>query len=115
MARTKKTPKAIVDKDSELVKNRQRRIAAGQAARRRGGKDISMSDAPPSRQKKRRNKAGTVSLREIKQYQKSVELLIRKLPFQRLVRDIAKDVAPTGLDLRFKSAALLALQVLCSI
>ena len=114
MARTKKTPKAIVDKDSELVKNRQRRIAAGQAARRRGGKDISMSDAPPSRQKKR-NKAGTVSLREIKQYQKSVELLIRKLPFQRLVRDIAKDVAPTGLDLRFKSAALLALQVLCSI
>ena len=29
---------------------------------------------------------GTVALREIRKYQKSTELLIRKLPFQRLVR-----------------------------
>ena len=36
-------------------------------------------------------KAGTVALREIRRYQKSTELLIRKLPFQRLVREIAQD------------------------
>jgi histone H3 len=28
---------------------------------------------------------------EIRKYQKSTELLIRKLPFQRLVREIAQD------------------------
>ena len=34
---------------------------------------------------------GTVALREIRRYQKSTELLIRKLPFNRLVREIAQD------------------------
>jgi histone H3 len=37
------------------------------------------------------NNSGTVALREIRRYQKSTELLIRKLPFQRLVREIAQD------------------------
>lgn len=37
-----------------------------------------------------RYKPGTVALREIRKYQKSTELLIRKLPFQRLVREIAQ-------------------------
>jgi histone H3 len=46
-------------------------------------------------------------LREIRRYQKSTELLIRKLPFQRLVREISQEFKP---DLRFQSAALLALQ-----
>ena len=40
-------------------------------------------------------------------YQKSTELLIRKLPFQRLVREIAQDFKT---DLRFQSSAVLALQ-----
>lgn len=53
---------------------------------------------------------GTVALREIRRYQKSTELLIRKLPFQRLVREIAQDFKT---DLRFQSAAIGALQV-CS-
>ena len=35
--------------------------------------------------KPHRYKPGTVALREIRRYQKSTELLIRKLPFQRLV------------------------------
>jgi histone H3 len=38
-----------------------------------------------------RFRPGTVALREIRRYQKSTELLIRKLPFQRLVREIAQD------------------------
>ncbi len=41
--------------------------------------------------KPHRYRSGTVALREIRRYQKSTELLIRKLPFQRLVREIAQD------------------------
>lgn len=54
-----------------------------------------------------RYRPGTVALREIRRYQKSTELLIRKLPFQRLVREIAQDFKT---DLRFQSTAILALQ-----
>lgn len=38
-----------------------------------------------------RFRPGTVALREIRRYQRSADLLIRKLPFQRLVREIAQD------------------------
>ena len=54
-----------------------------------------------------RFRPGTVALRDIRRYQKSTELLIRKLPFQRLVREIANDYKT---DLRFQSSAILALQ-----
>ncbi len=57
--------------------------------------------------KPHRFKPGTVALREIRKYQKSTELLIRKLPFQRIVRDIASDYKS---DLRFQATAVLALQ-----
>lgn len=50
---------------------------------------------------------GTVALREIRRYQKSTELLIRKLPFQRLVREIAQRLKP---DLRWQSSGIHALQ-----
>lgn len=50
---------------------------------------------------------GTVTLCEIRKLQKSSELLIRKLPFQRLVCEIVKDLS---CDLRFQSAAVMALQ-----
>ena len=48
---------------------------------------------------------GVVALREIRRYQKSTALLIRKLPFQRLVRELAP-----SRDLRFQAQALAALQ-----
>ena len=57
--------------------------------------------------KPHRYRPGTVALREIRRYQKSTELLIRKLPFQRLVREIAQEFKT---DLRFQSTAILALQ-----
>jgi hypothetical protein len=57
--------------------------------------------------KPHRYRPGTVALREIRRFQKSTELLIRKLPFQRLVREIAQDFKT---DLRFQSAAVAALQ-----
>lgn len=53
---------------------------------------------------------GTVALREIRRYQKTSELLIRKLPFQRLVREIAQDYNRENFDLRFQSSAIAALQ-----
>eukprot|EP00069_Balaena_mysticetus_P018462 bmy_02330T0 len=65
--------------------------------------------------KPHRYKPGTVALREIRHYQKSSELLIGKLPFQPLVREIAQDFKP---DLHFQSAATGALQeaiIMCNI
>jgi histone H3 len=53
--------------------------------------------------KPHRYRPGTVALREIRKYQRSAELLIRKLPFQRLVREISLDFKN---DLRFQSAVL---------
>ena len=57
--------------------------------------------------KPRRFRPGTVALRQIRKYQRSTELLIRKLPFQRLVREVALNIKP---GLRFQSTAILALQ-----
>jgi histone H3 len=57
--------------------------------------------------KPHRYRPGTVALREIRRYQKSTDLLIRKLPFQRLVREIAQDFKN---DLKFQSSAVVALQ-----
>ena len=57
--------------------------------------------------KPHRYRPGTVALREIRRYQKTTDLLIRKLPFQRLVREIAAECTA---DLRFQSTAILALQ-----
>ena len=54
-----------------------------------------------------RYRPGTVALREIRKYQKTTALLIHKHPFQRLVREIAQVCRP---DLRFQSAAVMALQ-----
>ena len=71
-----------------------------------GGKTL-----PPSQQpmrKPRRYWPGTVALCEIRRYQKSMELLIRKLPFQRLVRELAQDLGK--INIRFQSGAIMALQ-----
>ena len=57
--------------------------------------------------KPHRYQAGTMALRDIRHFQRSTALLIRKLPFQRLVREIAQDFKT---DLRFQSAAILCLQ-----
>ena len=61
----------------------------------------------PPHPKKRRHRPGAAALKEIRKYQKSTELLIRKMPFQRLVREIAADF---GDQKRFTSTAIEALQ-----
>ena len=65
------------------------------------------SPAAGAVKKPHRYRPGTVALREIRKYQKSTELLIRKLPFQRLVREVAQDFKN---DLRFQGSAVMALQ-----
>ena len=55
-----------------------------------------------------RFRPGTVALREIRKYQKSTELFIRKRPFQRLVQEVMQDYTTNGL--RIQSHALMALQ-----
>lgn len=54
-----------------------------------------------------RFRPGTVALREIRRYQKSSDLLIRKSPFHRLVKEIAQEFKT---ELRFHRAALDAIQ-----
>ena len=49
-----------------------------------------------------------MALQEIRRYQKSTELLIRKLPFQRLVRELAQDLSKV--NIRFQSGAIMTLQ-----
>ena len=90
-------------------KEEEHKKAAARLAKKGGQK------APKGGVKKRyRYRPGTVALKQIRQYQKSTELLIRKLPFQRLVREIANDidVCPAHLrgKIRFQSAAIMALQ-----
>ena len=64
-------------------------------------------NAGTKKRRHRRYRPGTVALREIRRFQKSTELLIRQMPFQRLVREIAQTYSPY---LRFQSGAILALQ-----
>ena len=48
------------------------------------------------------------ALREIRKYQKGYGLLLRKLPFQRLVRELTVPLSPA--DLRWQPSALEAIQ-----
>ncbi|KAE8142107.1 histone-fold-containing protein [Aspergillus pseudotamarii] len=67
---------------------------------------------PTPQGRHRRYKPGTVALKEIRKYQRSYDLLIRKLPFARLVREVALDLLPAdvGSELRWQSQAIMALQ-----
>ena len=93
------------------TKQTARKSTGGKAPRKQLATKAARKSAPSTGgvKKPHRYRPGTVALREIRRYQKSTELLIRKLPFQRLVREIAQDFKT---DLRFQSAAIGALQVL---
>ncbi|ABO94196.1 predicted protein [Ostreococcus lucimarinus CCE9901] len=58
--------------------------------------------------KKRRYRPGTLALKEIRRFQKTTDLLIRKMPFARLVREISNELSPE--PLRYTAESLLALQ-----
>ena len=94
MARTKQTARK-----STGGKVPRKQVASKSSSK----KNLSVVDS----KKIHRFRPGTVALREIRKYQKSTELLIHRLPFQRLVRELAQDFRN---DLRFQSSAVLALQ-----
>ena len=96
MARTKQTA-------------RKQATPAGKAPRKQVGNKAARKSAPAMGgiKKPHRYRPGTVAIREIKKYQKSTELHIKKLPFQRFVKEIAQDY---NSGLRFQSSAVAALQ-----
>ncbi|CAI2383123.1 unnamed protein product [Moneuplotes crassus] len=97
------------------TKQTARKNTGSKAPRKNLGNKVAKKTAPgvtaPGHQqglkKPHKFRPGTVALREIRKFQKSTDLLIRKLPFQRLVREIAQNFKA---DLRFQSQAVLALQ-----
>ena len=96
MARIRQTAR----KHTGSAKKVPRKLIAAKAARK-------TAPAMGGIKKPHRYRPGTVAIREIRKYQKSTELLIRKLPFQRLVREIAQDY---NSNLRFQASAVEALQ-----
>ncbi|KAI0860988.1 hypothetical protein FHL15_006601 [Xylaria flabelliformis] len=60
--------------------------------------------------RRRRYRPGTVALREIRKLQNSTDLLMKKLPFSRLVREIALNLRPRDEGMRWQSQAIAALQ-----
>jgi histone H3 len=98
MARTKQTARKQTGATAGKAPRKQ---VLGNAAHRKS------APATGGVKKPHRYKPGTVALREIKKYQKSTENLIRRLPFQRLVREVANEFKN---DLRMQRNALLALQ-----
>ena len=116
MARTKKMAHKSTGKRArnQLATNLPRKTLSQEQARKNAAKasaaaQKNLGNPPRTGGLKRpmRYRPGTVALREIRCYQKSTELLIRKLPFNRLVREIAQDFKT---DLRFQAAAIGALQ-----
>ena len=91
------------------TKQTARKSTGGKAPRKQLATKAARKSAPATGgvKKPHRYRPGTVALREIRRYQKSTELLLRKLPFQRLVREIAQDFKT---DLRFQSTSVMALQ-----
>jgi hypothetical protein len=71
-----------------------RKSSGGKAPRKQLATKAARKSAPTAGgvKKPNRYRPGTVALREIRTYQKSTELLMRKMPFQRLVREIAREL-----------------------
>jgi histone H3 len=102
MARTKQTARKSMG-----GKAPRKQIASKAAKKATPSSSLATASSSQAAGGKRRYRPGTVALREIRRYQKSTELLIRKMPFQRLVREIAQEAK---MDLRFQSPAIAALQ-----
>ncbi|XP_019396016.1 PREDICTED: histone H3-like [Crocodylus porosus] len=91
------------------TKQTARKSTRGKAPRKQLATKAACKSAPATSGVKKPHcyQPGTVALCEIRRYQKSTELLICKLPFQRLVHDIAQDFKTS---LTFQSSAVMALQ-----
>ena len=101
MARTKQTAQQSTGGTAP------RKSMGGKVPRKQLGPGVAHGGVTGKMRKPRRYRPGTRALRDIRKYQKSTDLLIKKLPFQRLVREIAQDFQT---DLRFRRDSILALQ-----
>ncbi|KAK3944708.1 histone-fold-containing protein [Diplogelasinospora grovesii] len=95
-----KSPKTAASKSAAAKGKRRSSTRAG---------DVQPGDPVPQA-KKRRYRPGTLALREIRKYQSSTDLLMSKLPFARLVREIAMNCRPMNEEMRWQSQAIQALQ-----
>ena len=86
---------------ARIKADKPKQLSAKKAISKKSGEN------PDKAKKPRRYRPGTVALREIRKYQKGTDLLLRRRPFQMLVREIAYEFKT---DARFQSTALLALQ-----
>jgi histone H3 len=103
----KKTHKNKQKQHNKMARTKQtvRKVTGSKVPRGQKGKPQA---APATGVKKpHRYKPGTVALRQIRKFQKSTDLLIRKLPFQRLMREIAQDY---NTNLKFQASSILAMQ-----
>ena len=91
------------------TKQTARKSTGGKAPRKQLATKAARKSAPATGgvKKPHRYRPGTVALREIRRYQKSTDLLLRKLPFQPIVREIIRDFTIPD---RFQSTAALGLQ-----
>ena len=91
------------------TKQTARKSTGGKAPRKQLASKAARKATPSTGgvKKAHRYRPGTVALREIRRYQKGTDLLLKKAPFQRLVREVAQDFKT---DLRFQSSAVMALQ-----
>ena len=101
MARVKQTARKTIGGKTHRLS------VLGKLAQQQAGPPRPPLGANGGVKKPHRYRPGTVALREIRRFQKTTELLIRKAPFQRVVRDIALKYKK---DVRFQSTAVLALQ-----
>lgn len=100
MARTKQT----VMKENASKKGAQKAPRATMAKQTKSKRPATVA---PGIKRAHRWRPGTVALREIRKYQKSTDLLIKKLPFKRLVREIMLDLRD---DFKVQAGAVVALQ-----
>lgn len=89
------------------TKQTARKSTGGKAPRKQLAAKAARKATPSGVKKAHKFRPGTVAMREIRRYQKSTDLLLKKAPFQRLVREVSQDFKT---DLRFQSSAVMALQ-----
>ena len=116
MARSKVTPKVNPQKSDLAGKVPRKQLKTKPLTKNRARNSVNSTNRAAKKnttpstggvKKPMRYRPGTVALQEIRRYQKSTELLIRKLPYARLVCEIAQDFKT---DLRFQREAIGALQ-----
>jgi histone H3 len=93
--------------NNKIIMPRTKQVKTVRVTQQRRAKKTASTQMQTKIKSAKRFRPGTVALRDIRKYQKSSGLLLRKLPFQRLVREIAQDF---GSCLRFKVESMHALQ-----